>query len=209
MDGQVKVRGFRIEPGEVEGAIRRDPDVKDCAVVARTDGAGAARLVAYVVGAADGPTLRARLRRTLPEHMVPDAFVSLEALPLTPNGKVDRKGLPAPEFTARAVSPAPRSEMEALVAEVWREVLGVERIGVHDNFFDLGGTSLLLYRVFARLQKVRVDLRVVDLFRHTTVEELARHLEGGGSAEGDLERSRSRGEARRAARGAGRGAGRS
>ncbi|HEX6371120.1 MAG TPA: non-ribosomal peptide synthase/polyketide synthase [Longimicrobium sp.] len=210
LDAQVKVRGFRIEPGEVEAALRRHPGVADCAVVARADGAGM-RLVAYVVGGADADALRAHLRGTLPEYMVPGAFVPLERLPVTPNGKVDRAALPAPSFASRAASPAPRSVREQQVAEVWREVLGVEAIGVGDNFFDLGGTSLLLYRVFSRLREIRGDLRVVDLFRHTTVEELARHLDADAADGADdpaLERSRSRGEARRAARGAGRMAGR-
>jgi aryl carrier-like protein len=204
VDGQVKVRGFRIEPGEVEAALRRHPGVADCVVVAREDAPGDRRLVAYVVGAADVDALRERLRKELPEYMVPAAFVALEALPVTPNGKLDRRALPAPEQKPRDVSAAlPRNAMEEKVAEVWRSVLGVAEIGVHDNFFDLGGNSLLLSRVFGRLREVRGDLRVVDLFRHTTVEALAGHL---GAAEEEprdvshLAQSLSRAEERRASR---------
>jgi len=200
VDAQVKVRGFRIEPGEVEAALRRLEGVADCAVVVRADGAEE-RLVAYVVASVPVDALRAALRATLPEHMVPGAFVALERLPLTPNGKVDRRALPAPVFAAGASSPPPRNAMEERVAEAWRGVLDAAEIGVHDNFFDLGGSSMLLYRVYSRLREIRPDLRVVDLFRYTTVEELARHLESGAAADtGDLSRSRSRGEARRAAR---------
>jgi hypothetical protein len=146
--------------------------------------------------------MKAELRRKLPEYMVPSAFVRLDALPLTPNGKLDRKALPAPEYADGAPAPLPpRSELEARVAEIWKEVLSLPAVGVQDNFFDLGGTSLLLFRVFSRLRELRDDLRVVDLFRYTTVEALAHHLgtvqpqDGGGVAA-----SRARAEERRAAR---------
>jgi amino acid adenylation domain-containing protein len=206
VDAQVKVRGFRIEPGEVEAALRRVDGVADCAVVVRADAAGERRLVAYVVGRAPTGELRAALRGSLPDYMVPAAFVALERLPATPNGKVDRAALPAPAFAGGALSPPPRNAMEERVAQVWREVLGAARIGVHDSFFDLGGTSLLLVRVHAGLREIRPDLRVVDLFRHATVEELARYLEAGAAPDaGGVARSRSRGEARRAARGRPRG----
>jgi amino acid adenylation domain-containing protein len=208
VDGQVKIRGFRIEPGEVEAALRRQEGVDDCVVVAREDRPGDRRLVAYLVGPADAEALRERLRRELPEYMVPAAFVALERLPLTPNGKLDRRALPAPEQKARDVSASlPRNELEERVAAAWREVLGVGEIGVDDNFFDLGGNSLLLARVFARLREVRGDLRIVDLFRHTTVEALAAHL-GAAEAPRDmrhLAQSLSRGEERRASRRRGRG----
>ncbi|HYH81260.1 MAG TPA: amino acid adenylation domain-containing protein [Longimicrobium sp.] len=200
-DAQVKIRGFRIEPGEVEAALRRDERVRDCVVVAREDAPGDVRLAAYVVGAVDADGLRAHLGRSLPDYMVPGAFVFLGALPVTPNGKVDRAALPAPEYVPGAASPPPRSELEEKVADAWRAVLGVEKIGVHDNFFDLGGTSLLLARVHGRLRELRGDLRVVDLFRYTTVEELAGYLGAGASRDAsDLARSRSRAEERRAAR---------
>ena len=208
VDGQVKIRGFRIEPGEVEAALRRQEGVADCVVVAREDRPGDRRLVAYLVGPADAEALRERLRGELPEYMVPAAFVALETLPLTPNGKLDRRALPAPEQKPRDVSASlPRTELEERVAAVWREVLEVGEIGVDDNFFDLGGNSLLLSRVFGRLREVRGDLRIVDLFRHTTVEALAAHL-GAAEAPRDtshLAQSLSRAEERRASRRRGRG----
>jgi hypothetical protein len=201
LDAQVKVRGFRIEPGEIESLLRTHPGVDDCAVVAREAGAGDVRLVAYVVGAAEAEALRAHLRGTLPDYMVPSAFVSLQALPLTPNGKLDRKALPAPEYAGAAASLPPRNELERTVAGVWSEVLGVAEVGVSDNFFDLGGSSLLLNRVFIRLRDLRAGLRMVDLFRYTTVEALAGYLgaeEEGGASE--LADSRSRAEERRNSR---------
>jgi amino acid adenylation domain-containing protein len=198
-DAQVKIRGYRIEPGEVEAALRTHPGVSECAVVAREDAPGDRRLVAYVVGEGDGEELRRHLRRTLPEHMVPRPIVLLDRLPRSPNGKLDRRALPAPEQGGGAESPSPRNELELRVAAVWREVLGADGIGVHDNFFDLGGTSLLLYRVYSRLRELRGDLRVVDLFRYTTVEELAGFLRAGDGADEQLGETRSRARERRAA----------
>jgi hypothetical protein len=133
--------------------------------------------------------------------MVPAGFSFLERLPLTPTGKVDRKALPAPAFSGTGPSAPPRDALEERVAAAWRSVLGVAEIGVHDNFFDLGGNSLLLYRVYSLLRETRPDLRVVDLFRYTTVEELAAYLgQAEGAEDGELARSVSRAQARRAAR---------
>jgi len=203
LDGQVKIRGYRIEPGEIEAALRTHPAVRECAVVAREDVVGEKRLVGYVVGEGDGDgeELRRHLRRTLPEYMVPSPIMFLDRLPRSPNGKLDRRALPAPEAAGGTTSPAPRNELEARVAEVWREVVGATgEIGVHDNFFDLGGTSLLLYRVFSRLRDLRADLRMVDLFRYTTVEELAGYLAASATGEdAGLAESRTRAEERRAA----------
>jgi len=131
------------------------------------------------------------------------AFVVMDALPLNANGKLDRRALPAPEVVSTGEAAAPRDAVEERVAEVWREVLGLERIGIHDNFFDLGGTSLMLYRVYSRVRDLRADLRVVDLFRYTTVEELARHLSAAAAlaaGAAHLDESRTRAEERRAAR---------
>jgi amino acid adenylation domain-containing protein len=180
LDAQVKVRGFRIEPGEIEAVLRRHPDVVECAVVARTAGAGDTRLVAYVVGAAEADALRAHVGRALPEYMVPGAFVPLDALPLTPNGKLDRKALPAPEgssFAARLYE-APRTDAERKVAAAWADVLGVESVGAHDRFFDLGGHSLLLVRVQARLREAfGQPVPITHLFRYLTVSALAAALD--------------------------------
>jgi acyl carrier protein len=179
VDHQVKIRGFRIEPGEIEAVLRRHPAVSECAVVVREDIAGEKRLVAYVVGAVETDALREHLRGSLPDYMVPGAFVRLESLPLTPNGKLDRKALPAPEYeadTERYV--APRTPVEEVVAGIWAEVLRLERVGVHDNFFDLGGHSLLATRMASRIRAAfSVELPLRALFEGPTVAELAARVE--------------------------------
>jgi amino acid adenylation domain-containing protein len=202
VDQQVKIRGFRIEPGEVEAVLGEHPAVRDCVVVAREDVPGELRLVAYLAAEeGDLAAVREALKAKVPEHMVPSAFVVLDRLPLTPNGKLDRRALPSPEPAAGAVCLPPRNDVETRVAEAWGEVLGRSGIGVHDNFFDLGGSSLLLYRVYSRLRELRADLRVVDLFRYTTIEALAAYLGAQAPSDtGHLAQSRSRAEERRAAR---------
>jgi amino acid adenylation domain-containing protein len=189
-DHQVKIRGFRVEPGEVEAALARQPGVEDAAVVARDDGAGQPRLVAYVVPDRAAPptvaALRAALGAALPPYMLPAAWVTLETLPLTRNGKVDRRALPAPESVPAEREPgaaAPRSGVERDVAEAWREVLGIESVGLDDNFFDLGGHSLLLARLRSRLQgRFPREVSVVVLFRYPTVRSLSEYLGGGDAA---------------------------
>ncbi|HEX8243005.1 MAG TPA: non-ribosomal peptide synthetase, partial [Longimicrobium sp.] len=202
VDQQVKIRGFRIEPGEVEAVLGEHPAVRDCVVVAREDVRGEPRLVAYLAAEeGDLAAVREALKAKVPEHMVPSAFVVLDRLPLTPNGKLDRRALPAPEPAAGVIRLPPRNEVEARVAGAWAEVLGRTEIGVHENFFDLGGSSLLLYRVYSQLRELRADLRVVDLFRYTTIEALAVYLGTQAPSEtGHLAQSRSRAEERRAAR---------
>ncbi|MBB4634032.1 non-ribosomal peptide synthetase/type I polyketide synthase [Longimicrobium terrae] len=180
MDQQVKVRGFRVEPGEVEAALRARPGVHDAAVVARPDAAGEVQLVAYVVGTAEAGALRAELGRTLPEYMVPSAFVSMNVLPLTANGKVDRAALPAPTAAAHAVTrfTAPRTPVEEVLAGIFAQVLKRDRVDVHDSFFALGGHSLNATRVLARAKGVLgVALKPVDLFNAETVAKLAAHVE--------------------------------
>jgi amino acid adenylation domain-containing protein len=184
VDQQVKVRGFRVEPGEIESTLARQPGVEEAVVVAREDGPGQLRLVAYVVPE-PGTTLsvaalRAALRAELPPYMIPAAWVTLDALPRTRNGKTDRRSLPAPDAAPPerdAGAAAPRSDAERVIAAAWREVLGVEEVGLDDNFFDLGGHSLLLARLRSRLRgEFPRDVSIVVLFRYPTVRSLAEHL---------------------------------
>ncbi|WP_033442424.1 non-ribosomal peptide synthase/polyketide synthase [Saccharothrix sp. NRRL B-16314] len=170
-DEQVKVRGFRIEPGEVEAALLSHPDVREAAVVARTDN-GHTRLVGYVVttGPAD---LREHLRRTLPEYSVPSAFVELDHLPLTANGKLDKAALPAPQAVGDGEFVAPRTPVEAELARIWAEVLGADRVGVEDNFFAVGGDSILSIQLVSRARQAGLHLTSRDVFRHQTIAELA------------------------------------
>jgi amino acid adenylation domain-containing protein len=175
-DFQVKVRGFRIELGEIEARLSEQSGVREAVVIAREDVAGEKRLVAYVVGEADAGQLRMHLQQSLPEYMVPAAFVILERLPLTPNGKLDRKALPMPDVHASIGAVSPRNEVEKQVAEIWKKTLGISSLGIEDNFFDLGGNSILLYRVFGLLRSLRNDLQLVDLFRYPTVSAIAAYL---------------------------------
>jgi amino acid adenylation domain-containing protein/non-ribosomal peptide synthase protein (TIGR01720 family) len=178
IDGQVKIRGFRVEPGEPEALLRGQDGVRDCAVVVREDQPGNKRLVAYVVGDADPDGLRARLRDSLPDYLMPTAFVTVDALPLTPNGKLDARALPVPEYASAERYVAPRTPAEEVLAGIWTEVMGVEAIGVHQGFFELGGHSLLAMRVVSRVREAfGVELPLASLFRHTTIAELAPELE--------------------------------
>ncbi|MFL5385966.1 MAG: amino acid adenylation domain-containing protein, partial [Longimicrobiaceae bacterium] len=187
-DFQVKVRGFRVEPGEIEARLASHPGVREAVVLALDDGAGGKRLVAYFVGEAlESEALRTHLSQQLPEYMVPAAFVRLETLPLTPNGKLDRRALPAPDadaFAARAYE-APVGEVENVLAGIWSELLGVERVGRGDHFFALGGHSLLAVRVVSRArQALGVDASLGDLFERPVLAELARGLETAVAAMG-------------------------
>jgi amino acid adenylation domain-containing protein len=179
LDDQVKVRGHRIEPAEVESALRSHPAVRDAVVVTREASGGEKELVAYVVGERELRVhdLRAHLTARLPSYMVPSFFVGLDELPLTAAGKVDRRRLPEPEGTRPGLGvgyEAPRTELEERIAQVWREVLGLDRVGVHDNFFDLGGYSLKTTQVRARLQRAfEVDLPLGEILERPTIAEQA------------------------------------
>lgn len=183
VDHQVKVRGYRVELGEVEAALREHPAVRQAVVTAREDSPGHRRLVAYVVpdGATTASDLRRALAERLPDYMVPVAFVFLERLPLTPSGKVSRRELPPPgETSPDADRPflAPRGETEVAIAGTWRELLRVDRVGADDNFFALGGHSLLATQVVSRMRStLGVELPLRLLFEAPTVEALARHVE--------------------------------
>ncbi|MCF2135363.1 amino acid adenylation domain-containing protein [Mycetohabitans endofungorum] len=179
-DHQVKLRGFRIEPGEIEACLRAHPQVHDAVVLATGEGSHK-RLVAYVVAEADeslASTLRAQVAAALPEYMVPAAFVRLDAWPLTPNGKLDRRALPEPDAQALAhhAYEAPQGELETTLAEIWAELLGVERVGRHDSFFALGGHSLLAVRLMNRVAALGVPLPLAALFAAPTLAALAAAL---------------------------------
>jgi amino acid adenylation domain-containing protein len=184
-DNQVKIRGFRIEPGEIEASLRRHPDVRDAVVVAREDRPGDRRLVAYVAVASPDATveavLRGHLRGRLPEFSVPSHIIALGALPLTPNGKVDRRALPPPDRgRARREGGflAPSTTMEKAVAELLKDLLDLEDVGVEQNFFDLGAHSLLLLKLQALIaQQIGPQLSVADFFRHTNIRQLAGHID--------------------------------
>ncbi len=181
-DDQVKVRGYRIELGEIESQLRAYPGIREAVVVAREEEGGSKRLVGYYVAEAGeeprAETLRAHLRERLPEYMVPAALMSLEAIPLTANGKLDRKGLPAPEAEAyaRAQYEEPRGEVEVALAQIWQQLLNVERVGRGDNFFELGGHSLMAVTLIARMRQrgLRTDVRA--LFGTPRLGELAKQV---------------------------------
>ena len=185
LDQQVKIRGFRVEPGEVEAVLAGLPGVRESVVVAREDQPGAKRLVAYVV---PNPSSQGRssrefilyvrrvLTEKLPDYMIPSAFVMLETLPMTPNGKVDRQSLPAPDMgrvQAAGAFVAPRTTAERILADIWADVLRLERVGMHDNFFALGGDSILSIQIIARAHQTGLRLTPKQLFQHQTIAELA------------------------------------
>jgi amino acid adenylation domain-containing protein len=183
VDDQVKVRGFRVEPGEIEAALRAHPGVADAAVAARPDADGVLSLAAYVVpredDAPDAAALRAFLSTRLPPYMVPSAYAVLDSLPLTPSGKVDRRRLPDPGAALAGDAPAePETATEAALLDIWREVLELERVGAEDNFFDLGGHSLRATRIVSRVEaRMGVRIPVGSIFDHPTVRSLARLVE--------------------------------
>ncbi|MET0397746.1 MAG: amino acid adenylation domain-containing protein [Longimicrobiaceae bacterium] len=179
-DFQVKVRGFRVEPGEIEARLAAHPGVREAVVLALDDGSGGKRLAAWYVGEAlESEALRAHLAAHLPEYMVPAAFVRLEKLPLTPNGKLDRRALPAPadDAYARRGYEAPVGETEQALAGIWCEVLRMERVGRHDDFFELGGHSLLAVQVISRVRQVLgVDLALRSVFESPTLAQLSQQV---------------------------------
>ncbi|BAY66402.1 amino acid adenylation [Calothrix brevissima NIES-22] len=185
IDEQVKIRGFRLEIGEIEAILAQNPDVLQTVVIARENHAGNQSLVGYIVPkpgkVPNSSELRDFLKQKLPDYMLPSAFVILEALPLTPNGKVNRQALPAPEqnrSTLKEVYIAPRTKIEELLAKIWTQILGIEQIGIHDNFFDLGGNSLLITRLVVLLRKTfQIELPLRSLLEMPTIAELAPSIE--------------------------------
>lgn len=182
VDGQVKIHGHRIEPGEIEAVLLKQEGVKQACVVPRTDATGNKRLAAYYVannGAApSAPALKDALAQSLPAFMLPAFFVRLDSLPLTSNGKIDRAALPAPDAQGPTQPPAPQaSSVEERILAIWKGVLQLDQISLDDNFFDLGGDSLLIVAAHSQLQKaLQTQIEVTDLFEFTTVRALARHL---------------------------------
>jgi nonribosomal peptide synthetase DhbF len=181
VDEQVKIRGFRIELGEVEAVLSRQAGIAQGSVIAREDRPGHKQLVAYVVAAADhildGAELRRVLAEQLPDYMVPAAILVLEQLPLTPNGKLDRKALPAPDFTPSQIR-APRTAQETLLAGLFAEVLRLEQVGIDDSFFDLGGHSLLATRLTSRIRSTfEIEISIRTLFESPTVASLVLRIQ--------------------------------
>jgi pristinamycin I synthase 3 and 4 len=188
LDDQVKVRGFRIEPGEIEAALCELPGVREAVVVARSDRSDrfVQSLIAYVTGDATAAELRRALATRLPDYMMPAAFVILPALPLTPNGKVDRRALPEPrEAEAEVAYVAPRTFEEDLLAEIWAGVLGVPQVGIDDPFFSVGGDSIRSIQVLSLAQERGLALTLQDLFQHPTVRSLAARAQAAGPGAGE------------------------
>jgi amino acid adenylation domain-containing protein len=184
MDHQVKVRGFRIELGEIESQLLEHPDVHEAVVVVKEDAGGDKRLVAYVAGGASHETLREFLRERVPDYMVPSTIVVLESLPRNTNGKVDRRSLPEPDFRGSLQTfVAPRTDMETRLAREWAEVLGLPQVGIHDNFFDLGGHSLTAVQLVSRIQRIIGNpIALLDLFQAPTVAGLVERISGQAEA---------------------------
>jgi surfactin family lipopeptide synthetase A len=201
VDHQVKIRGNRIEPGDIESALRRHATVREAVVVVR-EFRGAGELVAYFTATTKVPAaeLRAALAASLPDQMVPAVFVQLEHWPYTANGKIDRKALPAPETSHSLRYVAPEPGLEQVIAVAWSEVIGVAEVGVDDNFFDVGGNSLRMAEVHSRLERtLNRPLEITDLFDHPTVRSLARFLVAGAGRESALSTINERARKRRKA----------
>ena len=172
-DEQVKIRGYRIELGEIQAALAALDGVEQAVVIAREDRPGDKRLVGYITGTADPAEIRAQLAQRLPAYMVPTAVVVVDALPLTPNGKLDTRALPAPEYQDADRYRAPGNAVEEILAGIYAQVLGLERVGVDDSFFDLGGDSILSMQVVARARAAGLTCRPRDIFVEQTVARLA------------------------------------
>jgi len=191
IDFQLKVRGFRVELGEIEAALDQHPAVHESVVVASGAAGSDKRLVAYVVCDESQPAsvqeLKGFLKNRLPHYMVPPVFVLMSAMPLTPNGKVDRRALPDPEQTRPELQVeyvAARTEIEAALTEIWMQLLGLEQIGIFDNFFDLGGHSLLATKVVSRVRETfEVELPLRAVFESPTIAELSEGIENADRAD--------------------------
>jgi acyl carrier protein len=196
VDRQVKVRGFRVEPGEVEAALKAHRGLREAVVVAREDAPGDKRLVAYFVHASAPPPtvgqLRDFLKQSLPEYMLPSFFISLDGLPLTPNGKVDLDALPAPDGDRPELGQgyvAPRNALEEVLAGMWALVLDIERVGIHDSFFDLGGHSLLATQLITRIgETFQTELPLGAIFEAPDVASFAERMRREESQPGGFDK---------------------
>ncbi|MDQ3100276.1 MAG: amino acid adenylation domain-containing protein, partial [Bacteroidota bacterium] len=200
IDGQVKVRGYRIELGEVEVALEKHPSIEQAVATVREDRPGLKRLVGYYVASKGISTneLRKHLASLLPDYMVPSAFVSVEELPRTPSGKIDRKALPAPDVKRPDLDvtyAAPQTEVQKTLAAVWADLLAIDRVGIDDNFFDLGGNSLLSIQCIAQLEGHGLKLPIVKLYQHPTIKGCAAYLEGSGSSASPAQMAKDRARA--------------
>ena len=181
-DHQVKVRGYRVELGEIEARLTERPDVKECVVVGHSEERGGVTLVAYIVtgsgGSLEGGDLRDYLRLQLPEYMVPSVYEFVARLPRTPNGKIDRKALPAPcrDTVARPVHAEPTTAVEQVLVEIWQQVLGIDRVSIYDNFFELGGDSIRSIQVVSKARQKGLTLSTRDLFLYQEIADLASHV---------------------------------
>ena len=180
IDHQIKLRGFRIELGEIESGLVSYSGIRQAVVVVREDVPGDKRLAAYFVCDGEAPgtgDLRTHLKSTMPDYMVPTAFMKLDALPLTPNGKIDRKALPVPDdarIDLESNYVAPEGANQESLAAIWAEVLGLEKVGVQDNFFDLGGHSLMVIKVLSRIrEELGTEIPVSTMFQNPTIHDLA------------------------------------
>jgi len=183
MDQQVKIRGFRIEPGEIEEVLRKHPGIREAVVLPLEDVGGEKRLVAYVVvqdTAVGISEVRRWMKDRVPEYMIPSAIVLLEHLPINANGKVDKIALPVPEQGRPELEQpfvAPESDLEHAIASIWKNALGLEEVGRYDNFFDLGGHSLMVVQLHPKVERAAGrKVAIVDVFRYPTISSLAKHL---------------------------------
>jgi acyl carrier protein len=208
LDFQVKVRGFRIELGEIESVLSQHPAVREVVVLAREDVPGDIRLAAYFISMDQSSVnigkLRNYLKEKLPDYMVPAAYVQLETMPLNPNGKVDRRSLPVPksEGLSEKAFVAPQNEMEKIIANIWQELLQVEKVGIDDNFFDMGGHSLLIMQAHRKLSNsIEKEITITDMFRFPTIRTLSTYMvqDSGVTDQATIKKSVDRAQARREA----------
>ncbi len=207
IDNQVKVRGFRIELGEIERVLAQHPQVRENIVLARQIATQEKQLVAYIVAhdrnSLPSEQLREFIQQRLPDYLMPSAFVFLEVLPLTPNGKIDRQALPAPSRERPQLEQAyiaPQNDLERILAKIWCDLLGLERVGINDNYFDLGGTSISILQVAIEIhQQLGTEIPVVKLFQHSTIAGLAEYLQPQPGRQQSLDKLQSRAQQQRVA----------